>query len=87
MPADAQACYDAILAMDAKALGMSMNDCMECWESLLPCVLRHRTITTVLKGIMGYYQQRYAGAMYSGTRSLTKRRNSPAETPPFSRTT
>ena len=29
-------CYDAILATDADALGKSMNECMECWEAMLP---------------------------------------------------
>ena len=59
-------CYDAIVAMDRDALGSSMNECMECWESLLPHIVNHPTITVDLKGIMRYYQERYAGAMYSG---------------------
>jgi hypothetical protein len=59
-------CYDAVIRKDVRGLAASMNDCMECWEALLPCVLTHPTITTDLKGILKYYQQRYAGAMYSG---------------------
>jgi hypothetical protein len=59
-------CYDAILAMDTQALGASMNDCMRCWEALLPHVVRHPTITVDLMGILSYYQARYPGAMYSG---------------------
>jgi len=59
-------CYDAILARDARALGTSMNDCMECWEALLPQTVRHPTVTVDLKGLLQYYQSRYCGAMYSG---------------------
>ena len=59
-------CYDAIVSMDKDALGASMNECMACWETLLPDILHHSTITVDLKGIMEYYQERYAGAMYSG---------------------
>jgi len=59
-------CYDAIVARDAKALGASMNDCMVCWETLLPHVVRHPTIKVDLMALLGHYQARYAGAMYSG---------------------
>ena len=59
-------CYDAILARDAKALGRSMNDCMATWEAMLPQIVRHPTISVDLMGLLGYYQSRYAGAMYSG---------------------
>ncbi|MGA2498607.1 MAG: hypothetical protein ABSH20_12750 [Tepidisphaeraceae bacterium] len=59
-------CYNAIVNCDAKALGASMNECMECWESLLPQTVRHPSITIDLKALMQYYQSRYAGAMYSG---------------------
>jgi len=59
-------CYDAILAMDARALGASMNDCMECWETILPHTVRHETVTTDLVGILKHYQSKYPGAMYSG---------------------
>jgi hypothetical protein len=52
--------------MDIKALGQSMNDCMECWASILPCTVRHSTITLDLAGLLKHYQRRYAGAMYSG---------------------
>ena len=38
-------CYDAILARDAKALGASMNECMKCWEAILPHTVRHPTIS------------------------------------------
>ena len=59
-------CYDAILACDAHRLGASMNDCMRCWEALLPQTVRHATLAVDLLGILGYYQSRFAGAMYSG---------------------
>lgn len=59
-------CFDAIVAMDAKALGQSMRDCMICWEKILPGTVRHPTIPLDLMTLLDYYQQRYAGAMYSG---------------------
>ena len=59
-------CYDAILRRDARGLGASMNECMCCWESLLPHTVRHPTLTVDLPGILKYYQSQYDGAMYSG---------------------
>lgn len=59
-------CFDAILAKDLGRLGESMNESMRCWEALLPHTVRHPTITVDLIGLLGYYQQRYTGAMYSG---------------------
>jgi hypothetical protein len=59
-------CFDAIVAKDGMALGDSMNECMKCWETILPHTVRHPTVTVDLAGILGYYQSRYAGAMYSG---------------------
>jgi len=59
-------CYDAILARDARALGASMNECMRCWEAILPGTVRHPAIRVDLAGILDFYQSRYAGAMYSG---------------------
>jgi hypothetical protein len=59
-------CYQAIVDRDAKALGASMNECMACWEALLPHVVRHPTLTVDLVGLMRYYQERSCGAMYSG---------------------
>jgi len=60
-------CYDAIVARDIKGLGASMNECMACWEAILPHTVRHPTITVDLMAILGYYQARYSGAMYSGS--------------------
>ena len=59
-------CYDAILRRDVKALGKSMNLCMQCWEAILPDVVHHHTLKMDLLPIMKYYQSHYAGAMYSG---------------------
>ena len=59
-------CFDAIVARDVKRLGASMNECMACWEAILPHVVRHPTIPVDLMAILGHYQSRYAGAMYSG---------------------
>jgi hypothetical protein len=64
--ASGKECFDAILACDARALGASMNACMECWEAILPQTVRHTAVTADLKGILAYYQSRYCGAMYSG---------------------
>jgi hypothetical protein len=59
-------CYAAILARDALALGQAMNDCMVCWENLLPNTVRHPAITVDLRALLKYYQARHAGAMCSG---------------------
>jgi hypothetical protein len=59
-------CYDSILSKDLTAFGQSMNDCMLCWETILPNTVRHHSIQIDLMKILGYYQARYAGAMYSG---------------------
>lgn len=59
-------CFAAIVAGDLRGLAGSMNECMECWEAILPHTVRHPSIELDLKRILSYYQQRYAGAMYSG---------------------
>ncbi|MCK4999135.1 MAG: hypothetical protein KAS23_06360 [Anaerohalosphaera sp.] len=59
-------CYDAIINMDVNALGSSMNDCMECWHTLLPDILEHHTLKVDLVSLLEYYQANYPGAMYSG---------------------
>lgn len=59
-------CFGTILAKDASALGESMNECMVCWEKILPGTVRHKMINMDLLGILSYYQKRYCGAMYSG---------------------
>jgi hypothetical protein len=59
-------CFAAILAKNVEGLGTSLNECMKCWEALLPHTVRHPAISVDLLGILSYYQARYAGAMYSG---------------------
>ncbi len=59
-------CYDAILGKDLQGLGESMNECILCWEAILPGTLRHPTISIDLVGLLRFYQKHYPGAMYSG---------------------
>lgn len=59
-------CYDAIINTDTGALGASFNECMSCWQAILPHTVSHPTIHIDLVGICRYFQSRYAGAMYSG---------------------
>lgn len=59
-------CYDAIINKDAQALGATMNECMLCWNTMLPDVLHHHTLTRDLPALLENYQSRYSGAMYSG---------------------
>jgi hypothetical protein len=59
-------CFNAIITKDPQALGESMNECMLCWQNILPGTVHHRTITIDLVETLSYYQQRFIGAMYSG---------------------
>jgi len=59
-------CFDAIRRQDVDALGASMNECMGCWEKLLPHTVRHPTIQVDLKALLRVYQSQFPGAMYSG---------------------
>jgi hypothetical protein len=59
-------CFQAIVKRNVNALGASMNDCMQCWEAILPHTVKHPTITLDLLGLLHYYQAKYPGAMYSG---------------------
>jgi hypothetical protein len=59
-------CYAAILRRDLRALGESMNLCMQCWETILPHTVRHPAVSVDLKAILANFQSRYPGAMYSG---------------------
>jgi hypothetical protein len=59
-------CYDAIVAMDADALGASLNLNMKCWETLLPHTVRHPLLREDLPSLLAAYQNEYPGAMYSG---------------------
>lgn len=60
------ACYDAILARDARALGASFNTCMACWEAILPGTVRHPALQVDLLALLHHYQANHLGAMYSG---------------------
>jgi hypothetical protein len=59
-------CFDAIVNTDVELLGAAMNHCMRCWEAILPQTVKHPLIQIDLKGILSWFQARYAGAMYSG---------------------
>lgn len=59
-------CFDGIVTRDLKKLGAALNECMLCWETILPGTVTHSTIKMDLKALLRYYQERYAGAMYSG---------------------
>ena len=59
-------CFDAIVRMDANALGGSFNNCMECWERILPNTVVHPSLQVPLKPLLSAYQSQYPGAMYSG---------------------
>jgi len=59
-------CYEAILQRDVVALGAAMSETMTCWDVLVPHSFRHPTITLDLQGILGRYQDRYDGAVFSG---------------------
>lgn len=59
-------CFDAIRRRDAEALGASMNNCMNCWEKILPHTVVHPALRVELKPILRAYQRQYPGAMFSG---------------------
>ncbi len=59
-------CFQAIESMDLADLGDSMNECMACWETILPDVLDHRSLTIDLRALWNVYRKKYSGAMYSG---------------------
>ena len=59
-------CFAAIQQRDLAALGLSLNECMRCWERLLPQTVRHPLVKVDLKALLRVYQRHYAGAMYSG---------------------
>ena len=64
--ASGRACYDAIGAMDLRALGESLNECSLAWDAILPRIFEHPTITIDLRGLLAAYASQYPGAMYSG---------------------
>jgi hypothetical protein len=62
-------CFEAIRRVDINALGRSMNECMVCWEKVLPRVVRYPLLDVDLKTILRAYRRHYPGAMYSGCAS------------------
>jgi hypothetical protein len=64
--ASGRACYDAIVAMDLRALGESLNECSRAWDAILPQVFEHPTITLDLRGLLAVYAADHPGAMLSG---------------------
>ena len=63
LSASGKACFDAIVSRNVQELGASMNETMRCWEALLPDTVAHPLITVDLRGLLAFYQSRYAGAM------------------------
>jgi len=59
-------CFAAIRAMDVLAFGASLNECMVCWEEILPHTVRHPSLRLDLKAVLRAYQRDYPGAMFSG---------------------
>lgn len=66
LAASGRACYDAIVAMDLRALGEALNECSLAWDALLPHIFVHPAITTDLRGLLAAYASEHPGAMYSG---------------------
>jgi len=59
-------CFAAILDRDTGRFGAAMNQCMTCWEAILPHTVEHPALNLDLKAILAWAQARYPGAMYSG---------------------
>ncbi len=59
-------CFHAIRHRDLTGLGAALNECMVCWERILPRTVRHSALRVDLKSILRAYQRKYPGAMYSG---------------------
>jgi hypothetical protein len=59
-------CFEAIGRRNLATFGASLNECMVCWEKLLPHTVQHPTLAVDLLGLLRAYQSCYAGAMYSG---------------------
>ena len=59
-------CYDAIVKMDAKALGRGVNLGLKCWDTLLPLSMRGGVLAVDLMDLATAYQKQYLGATFSG---------------------
>jgi len=64
--ASGRECFAGIVNKDIQRLGAAMNECMACWEAILPHTVSHPSINVDLKAILAWTQERYPGAMYSG---------------------
>jgi len=58
--------FDAIVAMDSRALGKAINLGLKCWDVLLPQSMRHKVMKVDLLELAAAYQHDYLGAAYSG---------------------
>lgn len=58
--------FDAILKMDAPALGKAVNQGLKCWDVLLPQSMRHPVMKVDIMELAAAYQAQYLGACYSG---------------------
>jgi hypothetical protein len=58
--------YDAILKMNAPALGKAINQGLKCWDVLLPLSMRHPVMKVDIMELAAAYQAQYLGACYSG---------------------
>jgi len=61
------ACFDAIQRRDVAALGESVNECMRCWDALVPASFDHPALTVDWRGLLGHYRSRHPGAMCSAS--------------------
>ncbi|MFT3788823.1 MAG: adenylyltransferase/cytidyltransferase family protein [Tepidisphaeraceae bacterium] len=52
-------CFDAIVRKDIRALGTSMNACMDCWATMLPHVVKHHTLEVDLVALLDAYCKIY----------------------------
>ncbi len=59
-------CFEAIGQRDLAGLGASMNECMTCWQKILPQTVSHPSLKLDLPALLRVYQRQYSGAMYSG---------------------
>lgn len=59
-------CFEAIRRLDLASLGASFNECMRCWEKILPHTVVHPSLKLDLKALLRAYQRHYPGAMFSG---------------------
>jgi hypothetical protein len=59
-------CYAAILDRNLPRLGAALNECMLCWEFLLPNTIRHPSRGLDRMDLWRSSQDRHPGAMFSG---------------------